>query len=545
MTWFGRMMASVIRPLAARYEILGNPSDGTEYWWGNGPAESGIAVTRESALRCTAFWCAVRVLAEGISSLPLITYRRSGDAKSRASDLPIYRLLHDRPNPTMSSIEFRDLMQTWALVGGNAYAEVQRNGRGAPVALWPMDPCKTTPKRSGNTKTFEYRQSDGTATTLGIRDVLHLMGPSLDGYAGVSQVAYFRETVGLSLAAEKFGARFFGAGARPSAVLTSPKAIDKDTKDKIRESYEGEHGGVSRSHRLMILTGGTFDWKPTSIPNDDAQFLETRKFQIADIARIFRVPPHMLGDLDKATFSNIEHQAIEFVSNTLRPWAMRWEQAINATLLDSSENLFVEHLFDGLLRGDTPTRYSAYAIALQNGWFNVDEVRSFENMNPLPNGAGQAYMRQLNLTPVTGQPGPPVQQPVRQQVELAEVRAAWRPVFVDALSRMATKEKNALSRAAGKPGLAEWAATFYPAHAETVQQATASAFDGYGVALGGLPEGYPATCAGMILSEFAPDKFQEPDWPSRRLAALPTWPELTADGWMKRIESAIGVPDVG
>jgi HK97 family phage portal protein len=378
---------------------LANPQSWLVEALGGGKAASGVTVNENTALKSTAVFACVRILAETVASLPLPVYRRlPGGGKERATDHYLYPLLHDQPNPEMTSFEFRETLMGHLALWGNAYAEIQRNGAGEVVALWPLRPDRMRVSRDDQGLQYKYTLPDGTTAVLRQRNIMHIRGLSGDGLVGYSPIRMAREAIGLALATEEFGARFFGQGSRPSGVLEHPGKLSKEAKENLRESWERMHSGLSGAHRIAILEEG-MKWTQIGIPPEDAQFLETRKFQVTEIARIFRIPPHMLADLERATFSNIEHQSIEFVVHTIRPWLVRWEQAFKRDLFLPGEReiYFAEFLVDGLLRGDIESRYRAYATARQWGWMSANDVRELENMNPIP--GGDVYLIPLNMVP--------------------------------------------------------------------------------------------------------------------------------------------------
>lgn len=353
-----------------------------------------------TALNYSAVWAAVNVIASAVASLPLILYRRLPDGgKERYTGHPLYRLLHDEPNSEMTSLVFRETLQAHVLTWGNGYAEIERDGSGRPVALWPLDPSRVQPIREGGRLHYRFTNENGTQVILASRDVLHVPGLSFDGLCGYSPIAKARESIGLGLATERFGSAFFGQGSTFGGVLTSPHKLTQLQKDDIREAIDKHHKGVDRANKFLVLSDG-FKFDRLGIPPDDAQFLETRKFQITEVARWFNLPPHKLKDLDRATFSNIEHSSIEFVSDTLRPWLVRWEQEINRKLIAPLERTqqFAEHLVDGLLRGDITSRYAAYAVGTQHGWLSANDIRGFENLNPID--GGNTYLVPVNMIPI-------------------------------------------------------------------------------------------------------------------------------------------------
>ncbi len=392
-------------------------------------SDTGLSVTPELALNVAAVFACVRILAEGEAALPLVTYRRlAGGGKERAPEHPLYRLLHDLPNPEMTSIELRETMMGHLNTWGNAYADIELNRAGQVRALWPLPPNKVKPLRMNGELVYKVRlpkmDEQGNFERMLSKDrVLHIHGLGFDGIQGYSPVQLARQSIGLAIAAEQFGSTFYSNGARPGGVLKHPGRLGDEAYKRLKESWEKRHKGIDKANRVAILEEG-LDYQEIGIPPEDAQFLQTRKFQIQEIARWFRVPPHMLADLDRATFSNIEHLGLEFVIYTLTPWLVRWEQAIYRDLLTEGErdSVFVEHLVDGLLRGDIKARYEAYSIGRQNGWLSADDIRRMENMNPLPGDQGDMYLVPLNMIPAeqagmdfSGMESAPISEDRRQQ----------------------------------------------------------------------------------------------------------------------------------
>lgn len=358
-------------------------------WFHVGRSWAGKSVTERTAMQQTAVYACVRIISETIASLPLHLYKYTDAGKEKDYTHPLYYLLHDEPNNEMTAFVFRETIVSHLLLWGNAYAQIIRNGKGEVVALYPLLPDRMTVERSEATNEIYYSYIDtkGIMYTLKTSEVLHIPGLGFDGLIGYSPIGMTKNAIGLSIAAEEYGSRFFANSANPSGVLEHPGVL-KDPK-KIRESWNEVYGGTSNSHRVAVLEEG-LTFKPISIPPNDAQFLETRKFQINEICRIFRVPPHMVADLEKSSFSNIEQQSLDFVVNTIRPWLIRIEQAIGQKLLgpDEKGKYFARFNVNGLLRGDFASRMNGYAIARQNGWMNADEIRELEDMNKLPEGAG-------------------------------------------------------------------------------------------------------------------------------------------------------------
>ena len=368
---------------------------------------SGITITPDSALQISAVYGCVRILSESVAQLPFVLYERFGDdSKRRAIDHPLYDLLLNSPNSELTAFELRELLMVHLCLRGNAYCEIVWGRDGHVRALWPLHPDRVWPVR-GDDNLLYYDVTTGWSggyeryrhtVRLHPRQVLHLRSMGTDGVMGLSPIALHKQGIGLAAATEEFGARFFGNDARPGGVLEHPGVLGDEAHKRLSGSWESRHGGLSNSHRIAILEEG-MTYNQIGIAPEEAQFLETRKFQVNDIARIFRVPPHMLADLDRATFSNIEHQSIEFVVHTLGPWLVRFEQAAARDLLLPSERrrYFTDYMVDALLRGDIQSRYQAYAVGRQNGWLSANDIRRMENMNAVD--GGDVYLVPLNMVP--------------------------------------------------------------------------------------------------------------------------------------------------
>ena len=362
-----------------------------------GRTTSGKPVNERTAMQTTAVYACVRILAEAVASLPLHVYEYQDDGgKKLVHDHPLYYLLHDEPNPEMTSFVFRETLMSHLLIWGNAYAQIIRDGAGRVLGLYPLLPDKMEVQRDdkGNIYYVYSRNSDENPTfkeygniKLKAEDVLHIPGLGFDGLIGYSPIAMAKNAVGMTLACEEYGASFFANGANPGGVLEHPGVL-KDPS-KVRESWNSVYRGVSNAHKIAVLEEG-MKYQQIGIPPEEAQFLETRKFQINEIARLYRTPPHMVGDLDKSSFSNIEQQSLEFVKYTLDPWVIRWEQSLQRSLLLPGEKgkYFIKLNVDGLLRGDYQSRMNGYAVGRQNGWFSANDIREMENMNPIPDEEG-------------------------------------------------------------------------------------------------------------------------------------------------------------
>ena len=362
-----------------------------------GRTTSGKPVNERTAMQTTAVYACVRILAEAVASLPLHVYEYQDDGgKKLVHDHPLYYLLHDEPNPEMTSFVFRETLMSHLLIWGNAYAQIIRDGAGRVLGLYPLLPDKMEVQRDdrGNIYYVYSRNSDENPMfkeygniKLKAEDVLHIPGLGFDGLIGYSPIAMAKNAVGMTLACEEYGASFFANGANPGGVLEHPGVL-KDPS-KVRESWNSVYRGVNNAHKIAVLEEG-MKYQQIGIPPEEAQFLETRKFQINEIARLYRIPPHMVGDLDKSSFSNIEQQSLEFVKYTLDPWVIRWEQSLQRSLLLPGEKgkYFIKLNVDGLLRGDYQSRMNGYAVGRQNGWFSANDIREMEDMNPIPDEEG-------------------------------------------------------------------------------------------------------------------------------------------------------------
>jgi len=382
---------------------------GSSYRFFFGGTTSGKTVTERSAMQMTAVYSCVRILAEAIAGLPLHLYRYGEDgSKEKALDHPLYALLHDEPNPEMTSFVFRETLMTHLLLWGNAYAQIIRNGKGEVVALYPLMPNRMAVDRDEHGQLYyEYQTSQddahtmkGSVVRLSPRDVLHVPGLGFDGLVGYSPIAMAKNAIGLAIATEEYGSKFFANGATPGGVLEHPNVV-KDP-ERVRSSWNAAFGGSANANKVAVLEEG-MKYTPISISPEQAQFLETRKFQIDEIARIFRVPPHMIGDLEKSSFSNIEQQSLEFVKYTLDPWVCRWEQSMQRALLKADEKplYFLKFNVDGLLRGDYQSRMNGYAVGRQNGWMSANDIRELENLDRIAKeDGGDLYLVNGNMVPL-------------------------------------------------------------------------------------------------------------------------------------------------
>lgn len=387
-----------------------NRTAGSGYRFFFGQSAAGTNVNERSAMQMTAVYACVRVLAESIASLPLHLYKRGENGnREKDEDNDLFFLLHDEPNPEMTSYVFRETLMTHLLLFGNAYAQILRNGKGDVLALYPLMPNKMNVERDDNGRLFyRYTRYDNEALAdknntviLMPEDVLHIPGLSYDGLVGLSPIAACRNAIGSGLAADEYSGRYFANGAAPMGVLEHPGVI-KDPA-KLRESWNAVYGGSRNANKVAILEEG-LKFRPISISPQDSQLLETRKFTVEEICRIFRVPPHLVQNLDRATFNNIEQMSLDFVMYSLMPWVCRWEAALSKSLLRPKERKLYEMRFnlDGLLRGSYESRMRGYQTAVNTGIFSVNDCRRLENMDILPaEEGGNIHMVQGAMMPLS------------------------------------------------------------------------------------------------------------------------------------------------
>lgn len=481
-------MAFLTRLFAPQRESRATMADILKAMSAGSITKTGISVTPNTALNYTAVLAGVRILAESVASLPAFVYQRNGADRSRATTHTLYPLLHDAPNRRQTAFEFFELGMSHLILWGNYYAEIERNGRGQPLALWPLRPDRMTVELAlDGRRLYTYDN-----TPVHSERILHIAGLGGDGIVGYSLIRLAREAIGLGLATQQFGATVFGNGAVPGIVLRHPGELTDKAYNRLQESWNATHGGLENAHKAAILEEGVSIEK-IGIPPEDAQFLETRRFQIEEIARILRIPPHLMAMTDKAaTYASVEQFAIQFVRDAIRPWLKRWEAALALQLLDPNDRqrYYIEFLVDDLLRGDTQTRYQAYATARQWGWMSANDIRRLENMDPV--AGGDAYLVPLNMIPATSarqlanaeaRHSPPATRPphTRSDQQLAHPRQRIaeiaRPQLAEAAQRILNREYNDIGAAArnlltrrGRAEFDEWLNQFATDHLPFVQK---------------------------------------------------------------------------
>jgi HK97 family phage portal protein len=422
---------------------------------------TGKNVDTESALGVPAVLAAISMLAEDTASLPLITYERlKPRGKRRADDFYLYSLLHDAPNPEHTSMVYREFIMGHLLGWGNHYSQKIYDNAGNLSQLWPLRPDRMRVYRENGKRFYEYTLQSGQRRLFTSDEIMHIPGFGFDGLVGYSKITLDRNAIALALSTEEFGGKFFENDARPGVVLLHPKAMKDVAYERLKESWNDQYSGSGNSHKMAILEEG-LDIKEIGVPPQDAQYIELRKFQIEEICRIFRIPPPMLQDLERATFSNIEQLSINYVTYSLRPSLVRIEQGMSKDLMTTiqRQKYFVEHLVDSLLRGDTAVRYSAYNTGRMGGWLSVNDIREYENQNPID--GGDDYLTPLNMA-IVGQPineNPPAG---------TSSSRSFLPVLTDAAARILRRETHDVLESAKKfmkrsdtVGFGVWLAHFY------------------------------------------------------------------------------------
>lgn len=388
---------------------LATPEKWLVDWFAGGRAETnaGAVVTVSSAMQMVAVYSCIDILARTVGSLPLYLYRRlDGGGKELARKHPLFSLMRRQPNPEMTSMRYRTTLQGHLASWGNCYSYIDWAGNGYPKALWPIRPDRMDVQRVNGQLVYNYYPgSDDIKVTTGVNipreNMLHIPGFGFDGVIGYSPLTLAREAIGLGLATEEFGARFFGDGTHPGMIVEHQGgALSAQAHANLKKALTESYSGLGKSHRLMLLEEG-MTAKPITINPQDSQFLETRKFQITEICRLYHVPPHMLADVEKSTSwgSGIEEQNIGFITHTMRPWFVLWEEELGRVLLLEREKdeYFFEFDMMALLRGDAVKRWTAYIMGKRNGILNADEIRGWENLNPIPGGLGQEYIVEKNM----------------------------------------------------------------------------------------------------------------------------------------------------
>lgn len=476
-------------------------SDDRVGWWrplmdGGGPTHAGVRVNESTALNVSTVYACVRNIAEDVAKLPLHLYSFDGDNKQRERTHPLYRILHDAPNPEMSSVDFRQCLTGHLGSWGNGYAEIEWAGNNKVLGLWPIHPRRVQVKRdeAGNLY-YEVRSADGTGAAKMLKpyQMFHVRGFSPDGVMGYSPVRVAAESIGAALATDKFASAFFGNGAWPGFALEHPGTIEEEARQALRNSFEERHRGGENAHRPILLQDG-MKLNRFSVPPDEAQFLETRQFSVEEICRWYRMPPHKVQQLLRSHYNNIEHQSIEYVTDTLLPWLVRWENEIRRKLIPDGQPLFAEHSVEGILRGDSESRAKFYNQMFQVGAFSTNDILKLENRNGIGEDGDRRFVM-ANLLPldaadnmVADPTKPPADDDGNKTPEpndapsgdtaddkptrnlppdiIRSIADAFTVTLADTVRRMMAKEATAITAATKREAdINKWAADYYGKHA--------------------------------------------------------------------------------
>lgn len=457
-----------------------------------GPLAVGKDLTVSGSLAVTAVYACVSFLADAIGGLPLPIYReRTDGGKEKIKEHPTYWILNEQANPEMTDFEFRSTMIGHVALWGNGFYEIQRDDAAYPTALWPLRPDKVEPFWGEDGRiAYKYQLPSGQPKIFRWWQVGRWRDFSTGGIVGLSRVKLGKEAIGLAAATEEFGGRFFGNGSWPAGFLRHPGKLSQQGKDNLKTSFEESHRGLSNAQRVAVLEEG-IEWQQIGIPPEAAQFLESRQFQLREIARWFRVPSHILNDLGDTTYNNIENLGIGLVVYTIRPWAINIEKSLDRDLLLESERrsgIFIEHNVEGLLRGDMKSRYDAYAIGRQWGWLTPNKILALENMNPM-GAEGDIALVPLNMVPAP-QAGKTSQETPRsiEHRELLRLRLgdSYRALFNEAASRTLRREEADVMRAANKmlsrrdvAQFGDWLRQFYGEHVQFTERQFAAVLQSY------------------------------------------------------------------
>jgi HK97 family phage portal protein len=470
LAWFGRRIQAATQRDKTGWFV--------DWAQGGQSTLSGTRVSNDSALTIATVFACIRAISEDIGKLPLKLYKSlKPRGKEPVPDHRVYRLLHDSPNPEMTAITFRRVLTAHALGWGNGFAEIERGIDGSPLALWPLKPNRTRVLRlEDNRIWYEFRTDDDKVAWLRDDNVLHIHGLGFDGLVGYNVIRYARECLGAALATQKEASAFFGNGIRSAGILTHPGNLSETARKNLRASFD-QYQGPENAHRMMLIEEG-MKYEKSTIPPQEAQFLETRQFSVPEVCRWFRMPPNKVADTTRAQgWSTLEQTNTDYVIDTLMPWMVCWEQEIWRKLLNPREQrkgLFARHVVQGLLRGDAKARNEAYKIAREWGWMNADDIRELEDLNPLPEDKGQTYLVPMNFKEALA-PGEEEEVIVETKPPAEEVFGA---MILDAADRITTAELREISKVANKAQqnrekFNAWVKKFFGKHSQYIRQTLA------------------------------------------------------------------------
>ena len=377
-------------------------SEKFERWIRGAESITGVTIDEDTVFNLSVVYACVNAITQTIGSLPLILYKRVGEGKERASDHYLYDILRNTPNPHILPSAFKESIMANVLTWGDGYAEIEFDVSGRPLAFWPIPASRVKPRLIGKDLVYDITLDNKIARLPAFR-IFHVPGLSFNGIEGVTPIQKSREAFGMALASQEHAGRYFSNDGTPPFAIKHPGKLGQEAYDRLKKEIEDMHRGLEKKHRMMLMEGG-LTLEKIGMSAADSQLLEQRKFSVSDIGRMFRVPPHIIGDLERATNNNIEQQSIEFLTLCIQPWLVKYEEAIQRRVIteDDRDKYFSEYLVAGLLRGDIKTRYEAYGIALDRGFFCVNDVRRFENMNEIK--GGDVFYKALNLGPIGTKP---------------------------------------------------------------------------------------------------------------------------------------------
>jgi len=498
------IFGALLEPRSASESTLAKPSAWMLDFFGGGKSQAGIRVDERSMTALDTVWACVRAISEDIAKLPIRVLRDKDDGNFELlRDHPTSRLLNLKPNTDpCSAISLREAQLWNAQLWGNGFWEIERSNAGKPIGLWWMEPaCVKLRRLSDGRIVYEHTGVNGRVTTLEQEDVFHLRGPTRDGVVGLSVIAQAKESMGLALAAQRFASQFWSKGAQPGGVLEHPGVLKEPAKKGLRESFQKLHGGENAGSIAVLEEG--MKYHALTMPLEDAQFLETRQFSVAEICRWFRISPHKVMDLSRATFSNIEHLSQGYVDESLTAWITRFEQEAQVKLLGPSEtSVRFKHVTAALIRGDMKSRYEAHQISRLGGWRSANEVRRLEDEETI-GPEGDTYMVPMNMVradqlgedpknpsdstsndhpPADPKPSADSNPSQRTADVLRAVGQAQLAVVEEALDRVLRLEADKASRAHKRGELAAWSKEFYANHVDHVRAAIFPAIEAAGLA---------------------------------------------------------------
>lgn len=535
-------MGMLVKMLERR-DSLAIPKQWLIDMFGGGVAtKTGVKVTEMTAMQSSAVWACVKLLSGTLASLPLPVYKRlQPKGKERDPSHRLYRILHDQANDEMTSFTWREMMMAHLVLWGNCYSYIQRDGAGRAMGLIPIHPDRCEPYRTKE-KSLAYKihLPDGSTSQLAAWEIFHVPGLGFDGLKGYSPIKMMMETIGLALATEEFAARFYGQGANIGGVFELPETLSPEAHANLLTDLNEKYTGLGKARTSMLLEEG-LKYTPIGIPPEQAQFIESRKFGINEIARIFGIQPHLIAELSDSTNNNIEHQGLEFVIYSLRPWLVRWEQVINWKLFLEREKstYFAEFLIDGLLRGDFKSRQEGLQIRRRNGTLNANQWREIENENSLPGDIGEIYIVESNMQSLeylVENPGGASNKPQAQSKtdpdQQNSLKKAYERLFFDAFDRIFKREIDGFEGKVNTPEAEIWLEKHYKSMPEYMENSLSSLLLSYNEARSGqiLPDF--ETKIRALLKDFT-QKYTQKSIEILKSASKP--PEK----WIERINESI------